>query len=323
MKAFILAAGKGTRLRPLTNLVPKPLVPVLNRPVMGRMLDLCREHGFCEAMANLHYQGEKIERAFGSGYEYGVDLAYSHETQLLGTAGGVRRQAAYLQGGTFVVTSADVVTDLDFSELLAFHRTRGALATIATTVVSDPSRFGVLVCDPDGRVRSFQEKPAPGTARSNLVNMGIYMLEPEIFDFIPAAEEFDFGSQLFPMLVAKGAPIYALETKAYWSDIGTLSQYLHTHWDLLSQPGLQSRIGRHTVIEPGARISPTALVGDHCYIHSTAIIEGNSCIGDGTILNHGARVLDSVVWSAAAFRLSVADTVVRSVRADDCCIAIS
>ncbi|MBC7883018.1 MAG: NDP-sugar synthase [Anaerolineae bacterium] len=324
MKAFILAAGRGTRLHPLTNLIPKPLIPVLNRPVMGHMLDLCRDHGFCEAMANLHYKGEMIERAFDDGRHYGVNLRYSYETQLLGTAGGVRRQADFFQGGTFIVASADVVTDLDLTELLAFHRSHGALATIATKVVSDPSRFGVVVCDSNSRVRSFQEKPAPGTARSNLVNMGIYILEPEIFDYIPAEVEFDFGSQLFPLLVAKGAPVFAMQAKAYWSDIGTLSQYLHTHWDLLSQLGMQQpRIGRHTVVEPGASISPTALIGDHCYIHASAVIEGNSCIGDGTILDHGARVLDSVVWSAEALRFSVAETVVRSVRADDCCIAIS
>jgi mannose-1-phosphate guanylyltransferase/mannose-1-phosphate guanylyltransferase/phosphomannomutase len=318
MKAFVLAAGKGTRLRPLTELMPKPLLPVLNRPVMGRVMDLCRAHGFTDLVANLHYKGTQIERAFADGSAYGVRLRYSREVELLGTAGGVRKQADFLNDGTFAVLSGDVVTDIDLTALVAFHRKRGALATLAVTAVSDPCRFGVVVADPDGRVRSFQEKPAPGTEKSNLVNMGIYILEPAVFDHIPASEPFDFGHQLFPRLLELGLPLYAHRVDAYWSDVGTLSQYLYTHWDLLSRPSARPRIGAGTVIEPGATISPTAMIGENCYVHGRAVILGNSCIGDGTVLGATAQVRDSVVWSAG----TVLDRIERSIRTCDHCLAI-
>lgn len=321
MKAFVLAAGKGTRLRPLTEIMPKPLLPVLNRPVMGRVMDLCRVHGFDQIVANLHYKGEQIEKHFADGSTYGVRLRYSKEEQLLGTAGGVRHQADFLGDGTFAVLSGDIVTDVDLSHLLAFHRFRGALATIATIQVSDPCRFGVVVTEPDGRVQSFQEKPEPGTEKSNLVNMGIYILEPEVLEMIPAGETFDFGHQLFPLMLDRGLPLYAANVEAYWSDVGTISQYLQTHWDLLSRSGL-SRVGKGTVIEPGATISPTALIGENCYVHSRAVVGGNSCIGDGTILRAGARILDSVVWSAQRQPLTIANPVVRSIHTEDCCVAV-
>jgi len=227
MKAFILAAGFGTRLRPFTDEIPKPLIPVLNQPVMERMIHLCHRHGFVDLIANLHYKGEKIEQAFGDGKAYGVDLHYSWEKQLMGTAGGVRRQADFLGQDTFAVVSGDVVTDLDLTEMLAFHRCRGALVTMAVKEVANPSRFGVVVTEPDGRITSFQEKPAPGMEKSHLVNTGIYIVEPEILAQIPAGVPFDFGSQLFPMLVAQGAPVYAMQTDAYWSDVDARSVSTH------------------------------------------------------------------------------------------------
>jgi mannose-1-phosphate guanylyltransferase len=324
MKAFILAAGKGTRLRPFTDALPKPLIPVLNRPVMANIMSLCKEHGFTDFIANLCYKGEQIEQAFGDGSSSGVNLQYSWEEQLLGTAGGVGRQADFLRDGTFVIVSGDVVTDIDLSQMLAFHRSRGALITMAVKEVDDPSRFGIVVTEETGRILSFQEKPAPGKEKSRLANTGIYILEPEVLDYIPAGEVFDFGHDLFPKLLAMAAPIYAMRTDAYWSDVGTLPQYLSTHWDLLEQPGFykKDRIGRNTIIEPGAVVSDQALIGDNCYIHAGAVITGLSCISDRMVLTADARVANSVIWSMGQDSYTVSGTVVCSIVGADQCVEV-
>jgi mannose-1-phosphate guanylyltransferase len=324
MKAFILAAGKGTRLRPFTDALPKPLIPVLNRPVMANIISLCKEHGFTDFIANLCYKGEQIEQAFGDGSSHGVNLHYSWEEQLLGTAGGVGRQADFLRDGTFVIVSGDVVTDIDLSQMLAFHRSRGALITMAVKEVEDPSRFGIVVTEETGRILSFQEKPAPGKEKSRLANTGIYILEPEALDYIPAGEVFDFGHDLFPKLLAMAAPIYAMRTDAYWSDVGTLPQYLSTHWDLLEQPGFykRERIGKNTIIEPGAVVSDKALVGDNCHIHAGAVVTGLSCISDHMILTADARIANSVIWSMGQNNYTVSGTVVCSIVGADQCVEV-
>lgn len=313
MKAFVLAAGKGTRLRPFTDDVPKPLVPVMNQPVMAHVLDLCRSHGFEEVIANLHYRGEKITDRFGDGSDFGVKLQYSWEDQLMGTAGGVRRQAEFLADGTFLVISGDVITDLDLSALLNFHQRSGAIATMAVKEVGDPSRFGVVVTEPGGKILSFQEKPALGTEKSRLANTGVYIFDPAVFDWIPPDQFYDFGNDLFPTLVTKGAPVYAMKTSAYWSDVGTLGQYLYTHWDLLTHPALKKRIGSGTIVEPGAIVSSHSLIGDNCHIERGAVVLGYSCIGDGCIVRSGTTILDSIIWTAEQ-SLSAADELIRSIR---------
>ncbi len=314
MKAFILAAGKGTRLRPFTDDIPKPMVPVINRPVMAHVLDLCRRHGFEQIVANLHYRGETICERFGEGRDFGVSLHYSWEKQLLGTAGGVRRQSGFLEDRTFLVISGDVITDLDLTALLAFHRRQGAIATMAVKQVGDPSRFGIVVTDSTGKILSFQEKPTTGTQKSNLANTGIYIFEPEVFDWIPPEQCYDFGSDLFPALVAAGAPVYAMPTQAYWSDVGTLAQYLYTHWDLLSHPGMCQRIGNGTLIEKGAIVSSNAVIGADCHIEKGAVVLGYSCIGDGCSIRAGASIVDSIVWAADHLSQSVTHELVRAIR---------
>ncbi|MBW4700272.1 MAG: NDP-sugar synthase [Aphanocapsa lilacina HA4352-LM1] len=316
MKAFVLAAGKGTRLRPFTDALPKPLMPVINKPVMAHILGLCRKHGFDEIVANLHYRGDKIAARFADGHHHGVTLHYSWEEQLLGTAGGVRKQAAFLDGDAFLVISGDVMTDLDLTALLHFHKQSGAVATMAVTEVGDPSRFGIVVTDPDGRVESFQEKPAKGSERSRWANTGIYVLEPEVFDYIPEAAFFDFGNDLFPLLVAKGAPVYAMGTGAYWSDVGTLSQYLYTHWELLTHPQLKQRVGANTVVEAGAVVSEHALIGEGCTIEKGARVLGYSCVSDGCTIRAGSVVVDSVVWTSAQWGHKLKGDLVRSIWGD-------
>ncbi|UFP93745.1 nucleotidyltransferase family protein [Gloeobacter morelensis] len=316
MKAFVLAAGKGTRLRPFTDALPKPLMPVMNKPVMAHILGLCRKHGLDQVVANLHYKGEKISEYFGNGSQYCVSLGYSREEQLLGTAGGVRRQADFLADGAFLVISGDVMTDLDLTALLRFHKQSGAVATMAVKEVGDPSRFGVVVSDSHGRVESFQEKPTRGTERSRWANTGIYVLEPEVFDYIPEATFFDFGNDLFPMLVAKGAPVFAMRTGAYWSDVGTLAQYLYTHWELLTHPEIVQRIGEGTVVEPGAVISEQALIGRRCTIEKGARVLGYSCVSDGCVIRAGSVVVDSVMWTSEQLGERLSGDLVRSIWGD-------
>ncbi len=322
VKAFILAAGKGTRLRPFTDEIPKPLIPVLNKPVMGSVLELCTANGITEAVANLHYRGERIEQFFGNGQEWGVNLNYSREDQLMGTAGGVRQQADFLQHSTFVVISGDVVTDINLTELIAFHRANGAMATMALKEVGDPTRFGVVVRDQGGRIHSFQEKPKREEAKSRLVNTGIYVLEPEVLNLIPPHTFFDFGKDLFPLMLKHQLPLYGLETGAYWSDVGTLAQYIYTHWDLLAHPANGPRIGEGTIIEPGAIISSHALIGSNCHIESGAQILGYSCIGDGTVIKPNGTILDSIIWAMEDLSLTIGGQMIRSIRGDDCYVTM-
>jgi mannose-1-phosphate guanylyltransferase/mannose-1-phosphate guanylyltransferase/phosphomannomutase len=317
LKAFILAAGKGTRLRPFTDAIPKPLIPVMNRPVMASVLELCATHGIKEAIANLHYRGEHIARFFNDGSPWGVNLHYSHEEHLMGTAGGVRYQADFLQDDTFLVVSGDLVTNINLTELVAFHRASGAMATMALKEVGDPSRFGVVVCDQQGRIGSFLEKPQRSEAKSRLVNTGIYVFEPEILNLIPANQNFDFGKDLFPLMLKHNLPLYGMETGAYWSDVGTLAQYLYTHWDLLTHPALEQRTGDNTIIDPGAIVSSNALIGKNCHIQSGARVLGYSCIGDGTVVKAGGTVLDSIVWGAEQFSLTIAGDLIRSIQGGD------
>jgi len=321
VKAFILAAGKGTRLRPFTDEIPKPLIPVMNKPVMSSVLELCATNGIEAAVANLHYRGEHIEKFFGDGSSWGVNLHYSWEEELLGTAGGVRRQLDFLSEDTFVVISGDVVTNLDLAGLIRFHKERGAMATMALKEVGDPTRFGVVVQDEAGRIRSFQEKPSRAEAKSRMVNTGIYVLEPEVFNLIPKGAFFDFGRDLFPMMLERDLPLYGLETKAYWSDVGTLAQYLYTHWDLLMSPSRLPRTGAGTIIEPGAIVSSNALIGKNCHIQSGAAVLGYSCIGDCTVIQPGSRILDSVVWAAenlyGEFPFTIGGELIRAIQGGD------
>src|SRR3954451_10571218 len=226
MRAMILAAGLGTRLRPVTYAIPKPMAPVLNRPVMEHGARLLARHGFGEAIANLHWFPETIEGHFGDGTRFGLDLSYSHEQQLLGTAGGVRNAAAYL-GDSFLVVAGDALTDIDFAAMREFHESHDGLVTLATKRVSDTNQYGVVIADEDGRIQGFQEKPDPAEALSDLANTCIYMFRSEVFDFFPAPEtskaakpgdspEFaDWALDVFPALLENDVPFYSHEIDAY------------------------------------------------------------------------------------------------------------
>ncbi len=224
MKAMILAAGVGSRLGHITAAIPKPMAPVGGKPVMEHIVNLLRLYDIRDIVANLHHLPEHIMDYFGQGSEHGVRMTYSVEKTLLGTAGGVKNNQWFLDE-TFLVISGDALTDINLAEFVSFHRAKKALATIALKEVADVEQFGVVITDAAARIKRFQEKPKQQEALSNLVNTGIYIFEPEIFDLIPQGEFYDFGRNLFPLLVEKGAPFYGFPMAGYWCDIGTVETY--------------------------------------------------------------------------------------------------
>ncbi len=231
MKGMIMAAGVGTRLHPLTKDIPKPMVPIAGRPLMEHIIHLLRIHGFTQLVANLHYLPQTIQNYFGDGSRFGVNLKYSYEPDLMGTAGGVKNNQDFLDE-TFVVVSGDALTDINLAAFLDFHKQKGAIASIALKPMEEVERFGVVIVDSDGRITSFQEKPKKEEALSNLVNTGVYIFEPEIFNYIPGEEVYDFGKNLFPRLAAEGAPFYGYVTQDYWCDVGNLEAYSQAQKDV-------------------------------------------------------------------------------------------
>jgi NDP-sugar pyrophosphorylase family protein len=305
MKVMIMAAGKGTRLRPITDLVPKPMAPIANRPALYHIVRLLRRHGISDIIMNLHHLPDTITDYFGDGRGMGVNLSYSLEPTLLGTAGGVKNNEGFLSGDTFLVMSGDALTDIDLTGLLAAHRRNGSIATLAAKEVDDPSLYGVVVADDDGRVVGFQEKPTREQARSRLCNCGIYVFEPEIFEHMPEGQFDDFGSRLFPDLLRGGVPFHVEPISGFWSDVGNLEEFVKGNASALTGrveielPGTEVRPGVWVEgtphIDPSVRIEPPVLVGAGCRIGPEAIIEGPSVLGEGAVIEEGCHVVRGVV----------------------------
>jgi len=221
MKAFILSAGLGTRLRSLGLDVPKVMAPIAGRPLLEHHIALLREQGIHELIVNLHYLPEKITEHFGDGSKFGVHITYSREPELLGTAGAVKKMEHLLRDETFIVLYGDNLIQVEFAPLLEFHRTRRAVATVALFESPEPWTGGVVEMEADGRVRRFVEKPDPKEVSTNLINAGIYVLESQVLDAIPAGQFRDFGRDVFPKLLADGKAVYAMKPRAYVQDVGT------------------------------------------------------------------------------------------------------
>jgi mannose-1-phosphate guanylyltransferase len=317
MRAMVLAAGLGTRLRPITYEMPKPMVPVLNRPVMEHILRLLTRHGFNETIANLHWFPELIEGRFGDGSASGVELSYSREERLLGTSGGVRNAAGFL-GDSFLVISGDALTDIDLAAMREFHASHDGIATLATKRVSDTSQFGVVITGADGRIQGFQEKPEPAEALSDLANCGIYMFEADIFDYFPPPgtskaagpadpEGFaDWAMDVFPRLLESDVPFYSHEIEAYWNDIGNLEELRAGNLDALAGAvAVESegevvagfRSGRPEEDE-GELVGPV-LLGPGCSIGEDVRIDGPSVIGDGASIGDGCRLREVIALPGA------------------------
>ena len=305
MRVMIMAAGIGTRLRPVTDLVPKPMAPIVNRPALYHILRLLKRHGLREVVINLHHLPDAIKGYFGDGALMGMDIHYSFEPELLGTAGGVKNNSGFLGGDTFLVMSGDSLTDIDLTGLTAAHHRYGSLATIAVKEVADPSLYGVVVADDDDRVVGFQEKPTLEEARSRLCNCGIYVFEPEILSHILPDQFDDFGRRVFPDLLKEHIPFHAHTVGGYWSDVGNLHEYVRGNGDALARrvdveiPGVEVRPGvwveEGSEVAPSARIEPPMLIGRDWRIEAEAVVEGPAVIGDDCVVGAGAHVTRSLV----------------------------
>ena len=338
MKAMILAAGKGTRVRPITYTIPKPLIPILQKPVMEFLLELLRQHGFDEIMVNVSHLANEIEGYFRDGQRFGVDIGYSFEGSIvdgelvgaaLGSAGGLRKIQDFntFFDGTFVVLCGDALIDLDLTAAVKEHKAKGAIATVVTKKVpkEDVPSYGVVVTDDEGKIKSFQEKPSVEEALSTDINTGIYIFEPEIFEYIPSGQEYDIGGELFPKLVEKNAPFYAVSMDFEWVDIGKVPDYWQAVRGVLTReiknvnipgtevaPGIYTGlnvavnwdkveikgpvyIGGMTKIEDGAKIVGPAMIGPNCYICSGATVD-NSVIFEYSRLGEGIRLVDKLVF---------------------------
>lgn len=281
MKAVIMAGGEGSRLRPLTCGLPKPLVPVLNRPIMHYIINLLKKHRFSDIGVTLQYMPEEIRNHFGNGSEYGVSLSYYVEETPLGTAGSVKNAASFLDR-TFMVISGDALTDFDLSRAMEFHREKGSMATLVLTRVAIPLEYGVVITGRDGKVARFLEKPGWGEVFSDTVNTGIYILEPEVLDYIPPGQKFDFSKDLFPLLLREGKPLFGAVLDGYWCDIGDLVQYLQAHFDFLS--------GAVNLAIPAPQVRPGVFAEENVVIHDSTGIEGPVYLGSGTVIGKGTRV---------------------------------
>jgi NDP-sugar pyrophosphorylase family protein len=299
MQALILAGGKGTRLRPLTVYTPKPIVPICNRPFLLYQLDTLRRAGITDITLSLSYQPHKIEQQLGDGSAYGVRLKYTVEPQPMGTAGAYKFAEELIREPT-VVFNGDILTDLDLLAVIREHHERQAIATIVLTPVENPTAYGLVETEPDGRIRSFLEKPKADEITVNTINAGTYVLEPRVLDLIPAGENHSFEYGLFPTLLTRGEPFYAhIPERTYWLDIGTPQRYLQAHLDLLA--GSVGRIQiekerRHFDSATTAEIDDLSLVGEECSIKPGAQII-NSVIGPGCYIEEKARVENSIVWA--------------------------
>lgn len=308
MKTVILVGGEGTRLRPLTYDLPKPMLPVLNRPFLEHTIVRLKENGVGEIILAVSYLPEIIQGHLGAGGDHGVRLTYAFEDTPMGTAGAVKNAERHLDS-TFIVLNGDVFSDIDVADVLDFHRHKGAKATIALTWVDDPSAFGVVETDDSGRVKRFIEKPRPGEATSNWINAGAYILEPEVLANVPAGSPYMFEKGLFPRLLEIGEPVFGYPLKGYWLDMGTPEKYLQLNCDLLeskAKSALIGRIGEEAVllgegcsIHPLARIAGPAVLGDKCEVDQRALVKGPVVIGPECHIGEGANVERSVLWQGA------------------------
>ena len=303
MKAIILVGGEGTRLRPLTYSVVKSMVPVLNRPFLEHVLCNLTLHDINEVVLAMGYKPDSIYEYFKSSPLTAVKLTYSLETKPLGTAGAVKLAGEHVNR-TFFVLNGDVFTDIDFTDMLRFHRENSAVATIALTHVDDPTRFGVVETGADFRVQRFIEKPPPDKITSHWINAGVYILEPSVLDNIPAGEFYMFERGVFPTLLIKGERVYAYQSKSYWIDMGTPAKYHQLNMDILRgacasslYTGGNISAGEGSFVDPSCEIKGPVLMGNECRLERNVRITGPAVIGNKCHLKQGCKIENSLLWN--------------------------
>ncbi len=309
MRAVLMAGGSGTRLRPLTCDLPKPMVPILNRPIAEHIINLLKRHQITEIVATLHYLPDVMRDYFQDGSDFGVQMTYAvEEDQPLGTAGCVKNISELLDD-TFLVISGDSITDFDLSAAIEFHKSQKSKATLVLTRVPNPVEFGVVITDEKMRIRRFLEKPSTSEIFSDTVNTGTYILEPSVLEYLPVNEECDFSKDLFPLLLEKDEPMYGYIAEGYWCDVGHLDAYRESQYDGLQQkvlldyayeeqkPGLW--VGQNTFIDPTVKIETPALIGSNCRIGPRVTIEAGTVIGDNVTVGADADLKRPILWNGS------------------------
>lgn len=312
MRAMVMAAGLGTRLRPITHEVPKPVVPVGNVAIVEQLVRLLVANGITDVIANLHWFPETVESRLGDGSKLGAAVSYRREEELLGTAGGVRNVADFLTADmddTFIVLAGDALTDIDLTALATAHRATGGVATLAVKQVPDVSQYGVIVTGSDDRVQGFQEKPDPAEALSDLVNCMVYAFSPEVFDYFPDQDPVDFAHDVFPALLADDVPFHVHEIDGYWNDIGTLREYLQGNLDAVDGAVALPRLAGEladgqapsSLVDLGAdvEVEGRVLFGEGCRIGAGARLSGPLVIGAGAEVGEGSQVKEAVLLPGA------------------------
>lgn len=325
-----MAGGEGSRLRPLTTHTPKPMLPLANRPMMEHIVGLLRSHGYTEIVVTVSFLANQIRTYFGDGSDFGVEITYATEEQPLGTAGSVRNAKDVLDE-RFLVISGDVLTDIDLSAIVAEHEAKGAMATIGLVAVDDPLEFGIVITREDGSIERFLEKPTWGQVFSDTINTGIFVLEPEIFDFIAPDRPVDFSGEVFPRLLEEGRPMVGAVAEGYWEDVGTLEAYVRAHNDVLDGtvkldvPGFALRdgvwlgegaevhpeaeivgtamIGPGCRVGPRARVGPYAVLGRNCRVRAEAVVE-RSVVHENVYLGESSRLRGAIVGRSGEIRRS-------------------
>jgi len=292
MKAMVMAGGFGTRLRPLTCNIPKPMVPMVNRPMLEHIFQLLKKHGFTELVVALYFQPEVIQEYCGDGSKWGMKINYILPDSDLGTAGCVRKAGDLLGDDTFLVISGDVLTNINLTAAVKFHRDKDSLATLVLHRAENPLAFGVVITREDGRIARFLEKPTWGEVFSDTINTGIYILEPQVLDRIPVNEEYDFGKQLFPEILNAKAPLYGyVAESAYWKDVGNLTEYRQAHYDAI-------RLGADLIESSQGERDKGNLIGPDCYIDPTAVLEEGVVLGEHCWIGPHVRIANSVLGSS-------------------------
>ncbi|MFQ6058664.1 MAG: sugar phosphate nucleotidyltransferase [Anaerolineae bacterium] len=305
MKAVVMAGGSGSRLRPLTINRPKPMVPMVNKPVMAHIQNLLQRHGFTQMVVTLQYMAAVVQDYFGDGKEMGMDIAYSVEEMPLGTAGSVKNAQEHLDD-TFLVISGDAVTDFDLRAVVDYHKAKGAMATLVLYRVPNPLEYGVIILDDEGRIRQFLEKPSWGEVISDTVNTGIYVLEPEVLDYFEKDIPFDFSQDLFPMLLERGDPMYGYVASGYWCDVGNIEEYMRASFDVLEGRVNVGELGQHigggiwteeeVEIAPDAQLFGPIFLGYGVKIKGGVVVHGPSVIRNYTVVDNRAHIERSIIW---------------------------
>ncbi len=323
MKALILVGGEATRLLPLTCNRPKAMIPVMNRPFLEHIIGHLRSHGIKDIILTESRQSRIISDFFGDGSRYGVKLSYTVEDTPLGTAGAVKNAEEHLND-TFLMLNGDVFTDLDITSMVRIHLTKKAMVTIALTPVDDPTSYGLIETDSQGRILRFLEKPSWSEVTTNMINAGTYVMEPDALAYIPPQARVSIERETFPLLLNKGEPVYAYPSGAYWMDAGTPEKYLQLHRDLLGSGIVRSEFssgcevitGDNTLIHSTAQLKGPILIDSNCSIGRGVKLKGPMVIGNGSTIIEGTVIEDSVIWRNVRMEANV--TLKNSIVADNC-----